>query len=175
MNNFEQDVFESGLIKRIPELLERVYEKAESRPLFENDNLLNNILRSELPEIPLSVAEIEKEILGLLMTYECNVLSPKYFGYITPRPLPISIIGDWLALLGNQCPGARRAGPLAAKVEDIVVNWIAQFAGIRYKKKNVPPGIITSGGSMSNLTGLHLGREQAQKRGQSLVNLRYYV
>lgn len=114
MNNFEQDVFESGLIKRIPELLERVYEKAESRPLFENDNLLNNILRSELPETPLSVAEIEKEILGLLMTYECNVLSPKYFGYITPRPLPISIIGDWLALLGNQCPGARRAGPLAA-------------------------------------------------------------
>ena len=65
MNNFEQDVFESGLIKRIPELLERVYEKAESRPLFENDNLLNNILRSELPETPLSVAEIEKEILGM--------------------------------------------------------------------------------------------------------------
>ena len=60
MNNFEQDVFESGLIKCIPELLEQAYEKAESRPLLENDNLLNNILRSELPETPLSVAEIEK-------------------------------------------------------------------------------------------------------------------
>ena len=63
------------------------------------------------------------------MTYECNVLSPKYFGYITPRPLPISIVGDWLALLDNQCPGARRAGPLAAKIEDIVVKLDSPVCG----------------------------------------------
>lgn len=107
MNNFEDDVFKSGFIKHIPELFEWVYKEAEGQPLLKDDDILNDVLRNGLPENPLSIRDIEKKIMKLFRTYECNVLPPRYFGYITPIPLPITIIGDWLALLGNQCPGAR--------------------------------------------------------------------
>ena len=65
MNNFEQDVFESGLIKCIPELLEQAYEKAESRPLLENDNLLNNILRSRTTRNPIKCCRNRKRDIGI--------------------------------------------------------------------------------------------------------------
>lgn len=176
MNSIESEVFDSNIGKEILKYLNSTYDSADVQELFrENRQLTENLLKNNIPLNPMSVEEIISNVFQLLESGGCNVLSPDYYGYVTPRPLPISVMGDWIAMIGNQTPGAWRAGPVATLVENTVIRWIAQFVNYKYKTNQVPPGIITSGGSMSNLSGLQLGRENAVRGGTSLELLKYYV
>lgn len=130
----------------------------------------------KLPSNGEDIAEVFQEVFSIMNSDCCNVLNNKYFGYVTPRPLPISILGDYLAKIGNQTPGAWRAGPGATKIEWITLNWIAEFIG--YKSDNVvelPPGIITSGATMANLTALQIARDRAMGDAKEITKVCYYI
>lgn len=176
MNSMESEVFDSNIGELILKYLGSTYESANLQELLkENRQITEALLKDDIPDNPMTVKEITSNVFHLLESGGCNVLSPDYYGYVTPRPLPISVMGDWIAMVGNQTPGAWRAGPVATLVENTVIKWLAQFVNYKYEDSQLPPGIITSGGSMSNLSGLHLGRENAVKAGIPMEKLRYYV
>ncbi len=133
MNNIESEVFNSKIGEMILKYLSSTYEMASLQEFFkENRQIAETVLNNNIPQNPMTVEEITNNVFRLMESGGCNVLSPDYYGYVTPRPLPISIMGDWLAMIGNQTSGAWRAGPVATLVENTVIKWIAQFVNYRY-------------------------------------------
>jgi aromatic-L-amino-acid decarboxylase len=97
------------------------------------------------------IAEFSDRLAGALM----NAQHPRQFGYFTPPPLPMSIMGELLAQVANQGVDVWHAGPFAAFVEEEVVRWLCDLVG--YDKRSF--GLLTSGGVMANFMGLTLARD----------------
>jgi len=122
------------------------------------------------------LAEFEARLSGGLM----NSQHPRQFGYFTPPPLPISIMGELLAQVTNQGVDVWHAGPYAAFVEEEVVRWLCDLVG--YEERSF--GLLTSGGVMANFMAmalardLHLGRLRGlagPPRGLDLEGARVYT
>ena len=122
------------------------------------------------------IAEFRARIAGGLM----NSQHPRQFGYFTPPPLPMSIMGELLAQVANQGVDVWHAGPFAAFVEEEVVRWLCDLVG--YDTGGF--GLLTSGGVMANFMAmtvardLHLGRLRGlggPPRGRDLEGARVYT
>ncbi len=109
-----------------------------------------------------------------------NAQHPRQFGYFTPPPLPMSIMGELLAQVANQGVDVWHAGPVAAFVEEEVVRWLCDLVG--YGEGSF--GLLTSGGVMANFMGmtlardLHLGKLRGTAgppRGRDLEDARVYT
>ena len=135
---------------------------------------------SPAPDRPTSaadvIAEFETRLAGGLM----NSQHPRQFGYFTPPPLPMSIMGELLAQIANQGVDVWHAGPFAAFVEEEVVRWLCELIG--YGEGGF--GLLTSGGVMANFMAmtlardLHLGRLRGldgPPRGGELEGARVYA
>jgi glutamate/tyrosine decarboxylase-like PLP-dependent enzyme len=95
--------------------------------------------------------EFEQRIAGGLM----NSQHPRQFGYFTPPPLPMSMMGELLAQMTNQGVDVWHAGPVAAFVEEEVVRWLCDIVG--YGQAGF--GLLTSGGVMANFMAMALARD----------------
>ena len=122
------------------------------------------------------IAEFSDRLAGGLM----NAQHPRQFGYFTPPPLPMSIMGELLAQVANQGVDVWHAGPFAAFVEEEVVRWLCDLVG--YGEGSF--GLLTSGGVMANFMGmtlardLHLGKLRGlagPPRGKDLDGARVYT
>jgi glutamate/tyrosine decarboxylase-like PLP-dependent enzyme len=109
-----------------------------------------------------------------------NSQHPRQFGYFTPPPLPMSVMGEILAQVANQGVDVWHAGPAAAFAEEEVVRWLCDLVG--YDERAF--GLLTSGGVMANFMGmalardLHLGRLRglaSPPRGKDLEGARVYT
>ncbi len=123
------------------------------------------------------LAEFESRIAGGLM----NSQHSRQFGYFTPPPLPMSIMGELLAQVTNQGVDVWHAGPVAAFVEEEVVRWLCDLIGY---DATTSFGLLTSGGVMANFMAmalardLHLGKllgTDGPPRGGSLDGVRVYT
>ena len=123
------------------------------------------------------IAEFEARIAGGLM----NSQHPRQFGYFTPPPLPMSIMGELLAQVTNQGVDVWHAGPVAAFVEEEVVRWLCDLVGYDAATSF---GLLTSGGVMANFMAmtvardLHLGKlrgTDGPPRGGGLEGARVYT
>ncbi len=132
------------------------------------------------PDGPLRAAEVLAEFSDRLAGGLMNAQHPRQFGYFTPPPLPMSIMGELLAQIANQGVDVWHAGPFAAFAEEEVVRWLCDLVG--YGPGSF--GLLTSGGVMANFMGmalardLHLGRARglaAPPRGKDLEAARVYT
>ena len=132
------------------------------------------------PASPTPIAAILDEFRDRLAAGQMNAQHPRQFGYFTPPPLPVSIMGELLAQMTNQGVDVWHAGPLAAFVEEEVIRWLCDVIG--YGPGSF--GLLTSGGVMANVMGMtlardvHLGRALAAgrpPRGAMLEGVRVYT
>jgi aromatic-L-amino-acid/L-tryptophan decarboxylase len=109
-----------------------------------------------------------------------NAQHPRQFGYFTPPPLPVSIMGELLAQMANQGVDVWHAGPVAAFVEEEVVRWLCDLVG--YGPASF--GLLTSGGVMANFIAMALVRDvrlrtarrlERPPRGRELEGVRVYA
>lgn len=78
---------------------------------------------------------------------------PRFFGYVASPANAPGAFGDLIASALNANVTSWRSGPAATEVERTVINWLATLIG--YANKDLPAnGLLTSGGSMANLTAL---------------------
>jgi aromatic-L-amino-acid decarboxylase len=129
---------------------------------------------------PAPIASILDEFRDRLASGQMNAQHPRQFGYFTPPPLPVSMMGELLAQMTNQGVDVWHAGPLATFVEEEVVRWLCDLVG--YGSTSF--GLLTSGGVMANFMGMtlardiHLGRLRAAgqaPRGALLEGVRVYT
>ena len=107
------------------------------------------------PVSPTPAAAILDEFRTRLAGRQMNAQHPRQFGYFTPPPLPISMMGELLAQMTNQGVDVWHAGPVAAFVEEEVVRWLCDLVGFGAGSF----GLLTSGGVMANFMGMSLSRD----------------
>jgi len=101
------------------------------------------------------MATILVEFRDRLAGGQMNAQHPRQFGYFTPPPLPVSMMGELLAQVTNQGVDVWHAGPLATFVEEEVVRWLCDLVGYGADAF----GLLTSGGVMANFMGMTLARD----------------
>ena len=96
------------------------------------------------------LAELERKVLPFLRDNG----HPRFFGYVMSPPSAAGVAADLIASAVDQNVTAWRSSPAATELERLVVDWLRQIVGL-------PPdsgGLLTSGGSLANLTALAVAR-----------------
>jgi glutamate/tyrosine decarboxylase-like PLP-dependent enzyme len=115
---------------------------------------LAELLCQPLPEEPsdplMVLAELEEDVLRHAM----HVNHPRFFAFIPSPGNMVSALGDALASGFNVIVSLwlEAAGPTA--IEEVVTQWLANCCGL----SDTSGGILVSGGSVANLTGLAVAR-----------------
>jgi len=78
---------------------------------------------------------------------------PRFFGYVASPATPPGAFGDLIASALNTNLTSWRSGPAATEIERTVIGWLASLIGYGGRDL-VAHGLLTSGGSMANLTAL---------------------
>jgi len=150
---------ESGhrIVDYLADYLGRVEEEPLLRPSDPGE--LRRLFDEPIPPGESSIESVLLELNEKLLPYCTQVNHPGYFGLITPSPLPVGILGDFIASALNQNLGVYSIGPSAVALERRTVRWLADLAAYG-------PGAggnLTSGGMMANLIGLKLARDWASR------------
>lgn len=93
--------------------------------------------------------------------------SGRFAGYIPGGGLFHAALGDFLAAATNKYSGFAPAAPGAVRIENAVADWLARVIDMPAGAA----GVLTSGGSMANLTAIVAAREAADPEGGGAVYL----
>ena len=98
---------------------------------------------------------------------------PRFFGYVASPATAPGAFGDLIASALNTNLTSWRSGPAATEIERTVVSWLASLIG--YGRSDlVAHGLLTSGGSMANLTALlmaHRAKSETNVASTGLWNI----
>jgi L-2,4-diaminobutyrate decarboxylase len=86
---------------------------------------------------------------------------PRFMGHQVTPPVPLAALADLLASVLNNGMASYDSGPASTAMERAVIGWMASRIGLK-------DGVLTSGGSLGNLTALLAARE-AKGQGRVLV------
>jgi L-2,4-diaminobutyrate decarboxylase len=95
-----------------------------------------------------------------LISSHHNTRHPRSLAHMVPPPATASIVGDLLKGAWNQCAFTWEQGPLVPAMEAEVLGWLASTLGYGAGSG----GLLTSGGTMSNITASFLALARARIR-----------
>ncbi len=98
------------------------------------------------------------DIAGETLARGQNLHHPHYVGHQVPAPVPLAALFDFVGSLTNQVMAIYEMGPWATAVEHAVIDAVGERLGFLPKQF---AGLITSGGTLANLTGLLTARNIA--------------
>ncbi len=84
---------------------------------------------------------------------------PKYIGHQVVPPLPIAALSELMSTFANNGMAIYEMGPASTAIERIVIEWLLGFLGWDENAN----GLLTSGGSLGNLTGLLAARQAVKE------------
>lgn len=94
-----------------------------------------------------------------------------FMGELHPHDNMLAYFAKLLAGFTNENAIARCVSPSTTFIENKTVSWLADLVGYDYSEQHqlnpdarfLPPGTITSGGTVANLTGLLVARERLKR------------
>jgi glutamate/tyrosine decarboxylase-like PLP-dependent enzyme len=123
-----------------------------ARPVFGKMAGSACVFDEPLPEEGRAADEVLAAVRDDVLAYPFGNSHPRFFAFINATADPIGTVADYLAsAMNSNCWGGDHA---AIHVERRVVGWIAEILGLPAEAE----GILTSGGSMANLTALAAAR-----------------
>ena len=87
--------------------------------------------------------------------------APRFVGHQVATPLPAAALCDLVASFMNNGMAVYEMGPAATAMERAVLQWMTKLAGLPADSSS---GVLTSGGSIGNLTALLAARQAQAKR-----------
>jgi L-2,4-diaminobutyrate decarboxylase len=163
----------------VPDVIARAYDperfRADGHAVVDAlaDHLATCIPGDDLPVIPWippsdalarwpadfsdEPAETFPEVLARTIAGSTRLHHPRYVGHQVPPPVPGAALADAAGALLNNAMAVYEMGGTAVPQEFAVVTWMARVLGM-------PPtagGLLTSGGSIGNLTALLAARQAA--------------
>lgn len=115
------------------------------------------------PELPTEGAGVDaalKCLAHVLVEHGVDLSHPLAAAHLQPPPLVVAVAADALASASNASLDTYDSGPSAIAVERWLIAVLAKMA----KLGPEADGVLTPGGSMSNLMGLLLARDAAARR-----------
>jgi len=125
------------------------------RSNLENSADIVKSLREPSPEKGTDFESLLDFFMNKVIPVSINTPHPAYVGYIPGGGLYPSAIADFLGAATNRFTGAWFAAPAAARLEANVLEWFAQWMGYPESAR----GILTSGGSLANFSGVVTARK----------------
>jgi aromatic-L-amino-acid decarboxylase len=113
------------------------------------------ILTEPFPEEGKTLEELFQEFREVVVPNSTQVAHPRFLPYVLPSPNSISALADALASTLNQNCNLWTLSPAANAIEQRVISWFRELFAFPQNSG----GIITSGGSMANLTALTVARD----------------
>jgi glutamate/tyrosine decarboxylase-like PLP-dependent enzyme len=107
------------------------------------------------PQAPLAVESLVRAVEQTL-AHSVRTQHPRFFNQNFAGADPVAVLGDWLAAALNTTVATYEAAPVFTLMEQEVVKRLAHLAGL-----SPAEGVLNPGGSMSNLSALHLARHRA--------------
>lgn len=95
--------------------------------------------------------------LGKIMAESTALSHPHYMAHQVPPPLPGAALAELVSAILNNGMAVYEMGPSAVPIELVVVDWMRRQLGF----SDAAGGVLTSGGSLGNLTAL-LAMRQVQ-------------
>jgi aromatic-L-amino-acid decarboxylase len=111
-----------------------------------------SLMNEPLPETGCDADALLDYVESVIFRYPMGNGSPRFFAWANSPPAPIAVIGDLLAAALN--PSVAGGDHAATYVEHAVLAWMRAIVGMPADGG----GILTSGGSVANLTGLAVMR-----------------
>ncbi len=96
-----------------------------------------------------------REFYATLIRQSNHLHHPRYMGHQVVPPAPLSALTELLEALLNNGMAIYEMGPASTAIERTVIQWLAVKMGFDHQAD----GILTSGGSAGNLTGLLAARQ----------------
>ena len=127
------------------------------RPVFPtvNREAMRAILDEPLPEEGRTLEELFQEFREVVVPNSTQVAHPRFLPYVQPSPNGISAFAEALASALNQNCNLWTLSPAANAIEQRVISWFHEL----FSFPEGSGGMITSGGSMANLTALAVARD----------------
>ncbi len=137
----------------------RAEEGSAVLPPYAPEELLR-ALPDEFPEFGYGEAPA-MTMLQDVIDHSIHLHHPRYIGHQVTAPLPIAALADHVAATLNNSSAVFEMGQMAVAMELRLTQWIGRLIGYAPETSG---GILTSGGSLGNLTAL-LAARQAQCEG----------
>jgi glutamate/tyrosine decarboxylase-like PLP-dependent enzyme len=143
------------MIDLVADHLENVAAGPVYRPMSVPER--SRLADQALPAGGLAPDEMMRRIADWVMPFPMGNGHPRFFAWVNSAPHPAGVLADLVASgMDPSCAGGDHA---ASYLEQCVIRWLAELAG--YPGAG---GLLVSGGSMANLTGLAAARHWAAKR-----------
>ena len=124
-------------------------ETARQRPVWQPVPAeIKTALRQPAPQDPTPLEDVCQEFLQTILPYPAGNVHPRFWGWVIGNGSPTGLLAEMLAAGINANAGGGEQ--ISNYVEQQVIAWCKEMFGF-------PPeasGLLVSGGSMANLTGL---------------------
>jgi aromatic-L-amino-acid/L-tryptophan decarboxylase len=150
----EQDLLRA-LIQQVAEEVAAQIGSLPRQPSWGNDaaGALVDAFREAAPEAGRPLEEILARLRPAFAA-SFNTAGPGYLAFIPGGGIPSAALADFLACATNRYVGVSMASPALARIETTAIDWLASMMGYPAGAG----GILTSGGSISNLTAVVTAR-----------------
>jgi len=120
------------------------------------ETAVKKVLSMDIPAKGRDPKEVGDELVNDILAATLNFRHPRFLSYVCTSISPYSMAGAFLTDLYNPNLAGQSFSPAAGLVEEKLISWMGSLAGYDPAKCG---GIFTSGGSLSNLTGMIAARE----------------
>ena len=139
------------LSSRVNELVLEYFSEVSDLPVFP-ETFAGDTLEQVGATLPVEGEPIED------LVNDCRTIikrsrhngHPRFFGYVASPATPAGAFADLIASALNSNVTSWRSGPSATEIERTVVRWLGSLIGYDEDSR----GLLTSGGSMANMTAL---------------------
>jgi glutamate/tyrosine decarboxylase-like PLP-dependent enzyme len=116
---------------------------------------MEKLLREPLPEGRVPFEQLLDDYREKILSHAFHLAHPRFFAYIPSSPTYAAVLADALATAANLFLGNWMEASAAAQIEIIVIDWFKEMIGMTAAEAG---GLLTSGGSVANLTALAVAR-----------------
>src|ERR1700680_4750768 len=112
------------------------------------------ILGGPLPQLPSDPSEVLALLDDIESPATVATAGGRYFGFVIGGSLPAALVANWLAGAWDQNAAMQVMSPVAAKLEEIVLEWMVDLLGL---PRGSGAGFVT-GTTMANFSALAAAR-----------------
>ncbi|MBT8238987.1 MAG: hypothetical protein KJN65_10105 [Croceitalea sp.] len=153
--DFSERDFEALLVKSNEMVLNQFKDLEHLKGYHDHPQaIVESWFDETLPSKGMNVFELLEEVESKVLKTATGNLGPHMYAYVMSGGNQISIIAEKLATTINQNQTKWHLGPAMNEIEKRVIAWTAEM--LDFPKES--GGVLVSGGSAANLTGLTVGR-----------------
>lgn len=159
--DLEIDKTNKEQIKEIVKYLEKYIElnadmRNQKLNTLDNTKAIDYLMNVRIPKKGRNFKEVADELVENVFKNQTLLQHPRYLSLVATSVSPYSLLASVLESIYNINTAGYSIAPGATIVEEKLISFMAERIGFDTTKST---GVFTSGGSLSNLTGMIAGRE----------------